>query len=114
MPSAFIAPTIASMRKRRGSLGLSPPPSRALTLRSMGPWSESVSPPPAGYHLCMGRIAPLAAGIVAAGVVAVGGAAQAGPTRKIRVETTPEKAHVYLDDIESGAKCDATPCEFDA
>src|SRR2546430_916725 len=57
----------------------------------------------------MGRIAPLAVALVA-----FGGAAWAGPTHRIRVETTPEKAHVYLEDIESGAKCDATPCEFDA
>src|SRR5438105_3396740 len=58
----------------------------------------------------MVRVAP----VVAALVVAASGAAAAGPTHRIRVETTPEKAHVYIDNIESGAKCEATPCEFEA
>jgi hypothetical protein len=58
----------------------------------------------------MGRVAPLAVALVAA----ICGVARAEPTHRIRVETTPEGAHVYLDSVESGAKCDATPCEFDA
>jgi len=58
----------------------------------------------------MGRVAPLAVALVAATC----GAAWAGPTHRVRIETTPEGAHVYLGDVESGAKCEATPCEFDA
>lgn len=58
----------------------------------------------------MGRVAPLAAALVAAWA----GAAWAGPMHRIRVETKPAGAHVYLGDKESGPKCDATPCEFDA
>ena len=58
----------------------------------------------------MGRIAPLAVALVAA----AGGTAAAEPTHRIRVETTPPGAHVYIGDVESGAKCEATPCEFEA
>ena len=58
----------------------------------------------------MGRVAPLAAALVAAAA----GTAWAGPMHRIRVETKPAGAHVYLGDKESGPKCDATPCEFDA
>jgi hypothetical protein len=57
----------------------------------------------------MGRIAPVVAALVAPTTIA-----WAGPTHRIRVETTPPKAHVYVDEIELGAKCEATPCEFDA
>jgi hypothetical protein len=58
----------------------------------------------------MARIAPLAVALVAAAA----GAAAADSTHRIRVESTPPGAHVYLGDVESGAKCDATPCEFEA
>ena len=58
----------------------------------------------------MGRVAPLAGALVAAAC----GAAWADSTHRIRVETTPPGAHVYLGDKSSGPKCEATPCEFDA
>ncbi|HTR49345.1 MAG TPA: PEGA domain-containing protein [Kofleriaceae bacterium] len=58
----------------------------------------------------MGRVAPLAVALVAV----TSGAAWASPTHRVRIETTPEGAHVYLGDVESGAKCETTPCEFDA
>lgn len=54
----------------------------------------------------------LAAGI-ALGVCAAG-TAYAGPTRKVTVESTPPGATVYINDIDSGAACDATPCTIDA
>ncbi|MFT3693147.1 MAG: PEGA domain-containing protein [Kofleriaceae bacterium] len=54
----------------------------------------------------------LAAGI-ALGVCAAG-TAFAGPTRKVTVESTPPGATVYINDIDSGAACDATPCTIDA
>ncbi|MDB4953778.1 MAG: hypothetical protein JWO36_1347 [Myxococcales bacterium] len=57
----------------------------------------------------MGRV--LLAGAM---VIASIGVAAAGPTRKVRIETDPPGATVYLNDPESGAVCDATPCTIDA
>jgi hypothetical protein len=47
-------------------------------------------------------------------VVTVVGIAHAAPKRKVHVETEPGGATVYLDDIESGPVCDATPCTITA
>jgi hypothetical protein len=52
--------------------------------------------------------------LAVASVVAASGMARADGMRRIRVETTPPKAHVYLEDVETGLKCEATPCEFEA
>ncbi len=58
----------------------------------------------------MGRLA--LAGVL---VDAAAGVATAGPaTRKVKVETTPPGATVYIDSVENGAACDATPCTIDA
>ena len=56
----------------------------------------------------MGRV-PLAGAMVVAWM----GTAHAGPTRKVTVATEPPGATVYLNDTESGAVCDATPCTID-
>lgn len=47
-------------------------------------------------------------------VTSMVGLAAAGPTRKVRVETTPPGASVYIDTVENGAVCEATPCTIDA
>jgi hypothetical protein len=58
----------------------------------------------------MGRL--VLAGVL---VAAAAGVATAGvPTRKVKVETTPPGATVYIDSVENGAACDATPCTIDA
>lgn len=62
----------------------------------------------AGYHLSMGRLLQ-----VAVLLVATAGVASAGPKGKVKVETTPPGATVYVDDIENGAACPATPCTID-
>ncbi len=56
------------------------------------------------------RRAPLAG----AALVVWIGTADAGGTRKVEVESDPSGATVYLNDIDSGAACDATPCTIDA
>ncbi len=56
----------------------------------------------------MGRL--LQAAVLVMGMVSVVGA---GPTRKVRVESTPPGATVYIDDVGNGAKCEATPCTID-
>jgi hypothetical protein len=57
----------------------------------------------------MGRV--LLAGAM---VVASVGMADAGPTRKVSIETDPPGATVYLNDPDDGAVCEATPCTIDA
>lgn len=58
----------------------------------------------------MGRL--VLAGVL---VAAAAGVATAGPaTRKVKVETTPPGATVYIDSVENGAACDETPCTIDA
>jgi PEGA domain len=57
----------------------------------------------------MGRVL-----LTGAMIVAYAGIAEAGPTRKVSVETEPPGATVYLNDTESGAVCEATPCSFEA
>jgi hypothetical protein len=55
--------------------------------------------------------APLAgiALVASAGLAHAGGA-----TRKVEVKTDPPGAKVYLDDVDAGAVCEATPCTIDA
>ncbi len=57
----------------------------------------------------MGRL--LQAAVLLMGMVGVAGA---GPTRKVKVETTPPGATVYIDDVGNGPACDATPCTINA
>jgi len=52
-------------------------------------------------------------GLVIAVVVGWVGVADAGPTRKVTVESDPPGASVYLNDKEDGEKC-KTPCSVDA
>src|SRR5262249_28802384 len=47
-------------------------------------------------------------------VLAAGGAASAGPTRKVRIDTTPPHATVYFNDKDSKPVCNDTPCTVDA
>ncbi|HEY0252283.1 MAG TPA: PEGA domain-containing protein, partial [Kofleriaceae bacterium] len=42
------------------------------------------------------------------------GTAEAGPTRKVPVESDPKGATVYVNDIDSGVACESTPCKIDA
>lgn len=42
------------------------------------------------------------------------GRSEAGPTRKLEVESDPPGATVYVDDVDAGAACEATPCTIDA
>ncbi len=56
----------------------------------------------------MGRVLLAGALLVAAVSVASAG------NRKVTVETDPPGAKVYLNDKESGAVCDATPCTIEA
>lgn len=57
----------------------------------------------------MGRL--VLAGVLLTSVV---GVASAGPAvRKVKIDTTPPGATVYVDSIENGASCDATPCTID-
>jgi len=56
----------------------------------------------------------LAAIACALAVVGSRGSATAAPTRKVTIETDPPGAAVYLNDVDSGAVCDATPCTIDA
>jgi hypothetical protein len=51
--------------------------------------------------------------VASALVVASIGVAQAGPTRKVHVESDPAGATVYLNDPSDGALCQ-TPCDIDA
>lgn len=51
--------------------------------------------------------------LVAAALVASVGAAEAGPTRKVDVSSTPPGASVYLNDPGDGELC-KTPCTIDA
>jgi hypothetical protein len=47
-------------------------------------------------------------------VTSMVGIAGAGPAvRKVKVETTPPGASVYIDTLENGASCEATPCTID-
>jgi len=50
---------------------------------------------------------------VAVLLVTTVGVASAGPKGKVKVETTPPGATVYVDDIENGVACAATPCTID-
>ncbi|MGE3543914.1 MAG: PEGA domain-containing protein [Kofleriaceae bacterium] len=53
---------------------------------------------------------------VVAALVVVGwvGLANAGPTRKVTIETVPPGAVVYLNAKEDGPVCEKTPCTFSA
>ncbi len=42
------------------------------------------------------------------------GVADAGGTRKVDIDSDPQGATVYLNDIDQGAVCEATPCTIDA
>ena len=42
------------------------------------------------------------------------GVPDAGGTRKVDIDSEPQGATVYLNDIDQGAVCDATPCTIDA
>jgi len=57
--------------------------------------------PFAGIALCA-LIGPLA------------GTSAAGPTRKVEIESDPPGAAVYVEDVDAGAACDATPCTIEA
>ena len=57
----------------------------------------------------MGRGLHLAVAVVAASAAI----AHASPTHKVTIETDPAGAHVYLNDVDSGAVCDKTPCTID-
>lgn len=57
----------------------------------------------------MGRLV-----LTGAMLVTAMGIAHAGPTRKVQVESEPPGAAVYLDDVDSGPACDATPCTINA
>ena len=57
----------------------------------------------------MGRL--LLAGTL---LVAALGTAHAGPTRRVTVDSEPDGAAVYLNDIDSGPVCQPTPCSFNA
>lgn len=57
----------------------------------------------------MGRL--LLAGAV---VLTALGTAQAGPTRRVLVESEPPGASVYLEDVDRGVACEPTPCEVNA
>jgi hypothetical protein len=46
-------------------------------------------------------------------LVLLAGVAEAGPTRKVVVETDPPGATVYLNDKEAGPVCPATPCTIE-
>jgi hypothetical protein len=54
--------------------------------------------------------------LVLAGVLVVAsmGVAVAGGTRKVKVESDPPGATVYIDDPANGVACDETPCTIDA
>ena len=58
----------------------------------------------------MGRLAPAVIVVVAAAE----GAASAAPSRSVHIESEPAGATVYLDDVDKGPVCDATPCTFGA
>ncbi len=58
----------------------------------------------------MGRGLNLAAVLVVASTAV----ARADGGHKVKVETEPAGAHVYLNDTETPAVCDSTPCTFDA
>jgi hypothetical protein len=47
-------------------------------------------------------------------VVLALGSAQAGPTRKVLVDSEPQGASVYVDDVDRGVACEPTPCEISA
>lgn len=47
-------------------------------------------------------------------VIAAMGVADAGPTRKVLVESEPPGATVYLNDVDKGPVCEATPCTINA
>lgn len=57
----------------------------------------------------MGRGLHLAVALV----VAATATARAGSSHKVMVETDPEGAHVYIDDVDKGSVCEKTPCSFD-
>ena len=48
--------------------------------------------------------------LVAAALVAWVGVADAGPKRKVTIETEPAGASIYLGDVENGPVCEDTPC----
>lgn len=47
-------------------------------------------------------------------LVLASGVAGAGNTRKIEVTSEPDGATVYLNDVDSGSVCNATPCSIEA
>ncbi len=54
--------------------------------------------------------------LVLAGALAIAtlGTANAGPTRKVLVDSEPPGAAVYVDDVDKGVACEPTPCEIKA
>jgi hypothetical protein len=56
----------------------------------------------------MGRLAHACVLVACATAIA-----HARPTRKVRVESTPPRATVYVDTIDNGAACEETPCTID-
>ena len=46
-------------------------------------------------------------------VATTAGIAHGKPSRKVKVETQPTGATVYIDDVGNGAACEATPCTID-
>jgi hypothetical protein len=52
--------------------------------------------------------------LVGVGLALAVGTAGAGNTRKVDIESEPAGASVYLNDIDSGSVCAATPCTIDA
>ena len=57
------------------------------------------------------RTATIASAV--AGVVIGVGVAEAQPKRKVRIETTPVGASVYVESKENGAACEPTPCTIE-
>jgi len=47
-------------------------------------------------------------------LVTAQGIAHAGPTRKVQIESEPPGATVYLNDLDHGPACEATPCTISA
>jgi len=56
----------------------------------------------------MGRL--VQAAVLVTSMVAV---ANARPSRKVRVDSSPSGASVYIDSIDNGAACTSTPCTID-
>lgn len=51
--------------------------------------------------------------ITALGLVVGVGVVNAGPKRKVRIETNPVGASVYIESKENGAACEPTPCTIE-